>query len=123
MTIIQTIFDIMKRNNISQKQLSEYTGISNSAISAWKHKNAYPSSDKLPLIAECLGVSISELFESDENSNKVKYIETQNQIFSNDLVRKTYMKLTEKEKLKVQVYILDLAEQSGMSHAEVKVIE
>lgn len=62
MTITQRIFDIMDERGISQAELSQKTDISTSAISAWKKKGTFPSSDKIPKIAECLNVSVSELY-------------------------------------------------------------
>jgi transcriptional regulator with XRE-family HTH domain len=118
MTITQRIFSIMEKKHISQTTLSQETGISTSAISGWKHRNAYPTADKIPLIAKCLQVSISELYGFAENyvqaeGNRIP-IEEQN-VFNNDLVWRTYMnKLTEKEKLEVQVFILG----KGEAHEE-----
>lgn len=74
-------------------------------------KNAYPTAEKIPKIAECLGVSISELYGLTDEGR----IETQpNNPFGSELVWKTYMTLTEKEKLEVQVYILG----KGEAHEE-----
>lgn len=123
MTITQNIFSIMDKKNISQITLAQYTGISTSAISAWRHKNAFPSSEKLPLIAECLGVSISELFGIADNSTKEDEGRIYSELFNSELISKTYLRLSEKEKLQVQVYILDLAEKSEHSSAEVRVVE
>lgn len=111
MTITQRIFEIMDAKHISQITLSEQTGISTSAISAWRRKNAYPTAEKIPKIAECLGVSISELYNiSDETK-----IETQiTNPFGSELVWNTYLMLTEKEKLEVAVFILG----KGEAHEE-----
>ena len=111
MTITQRIFEIMDSKHISQITLSEQTGVSTSAISAWRRKNAYPTAEKIPKIAECLGVSISDLYGlSDEGR-----IESQpNNPFGSELVWKTYLTLTEKEKLEVAVFILG----KGEAHEE-----
>ena len=113
MTITQRIFMIMEKENISQTTLSLETGISTSAISGWKHRNAFPTADKIPLIANCLQVSISELYGVTEISAELNpgeiQIERQN-VFNNEHVWKTYMQLTEKEKLEVQVFILGKGE-------------
>lgn len=111
MTITQRIFEIMDAKHISQITLSEQTGISTSAISAWRRKNAYPTAEKIPKIAECLGVSISELY----NISGEAKIETQiTNPFGSELVWKTYLMLTEKEKLEVAVFILG----KGEAHEE-----
>ena len=107
MTITQRIFEIMDSKHISQITLSEYTGISTSAISAWRRKNAYPTAEKIPKIAECLGVSISELYNiTDESEIEVQSTNP----FGSELVWKTYLTLTEKEKLEVAVFILGKGE-------------
>ena len=105
MTITQRIFEIMDSKHISQITLSEKTGISTSAISGWRRKNAFPTAEKIPLIAECLGVSVSELYGFKDGVE----IQSANP-FGSDLVWKTYLELTEKEKLEVQVYILGKGE-------------
>ena len=58
MTISQRIFLVMKENGITQKELSEATGIGQSTISDWKRKGTNPSSEKIIPIAEALGVSV-----------------------------------------------------------------
>ncbi len=58
MTISQRIFALLKEKNLTQKELAEYTGISEAAISGWKTKHTTPSSDKLIKISEFLSVSV-----------------------------------------------------------------
>ncbi len=57
MTISQRIFELLKEKHRTQKELSEYTGISPAAISSWKSKNTNPSADKIVKIAEFFKVS------------------------------------------------------------------
>lgn len=52
MTISQRIFALLREKKLSQKELSEYTGISPAAISSWKSKGTNPSSDKIVKISE-----------------------------------------------------------------------
>lgn len=56
MTISQRIFSILREQNLSQKELAQYTGISPAAISSWKSKGTNPSSDKIISICEFLHV-------------------------------------------------------------------
>lgn len=56
MTISQRIFAILREKKLSQKELSQYTGISPAAISSWKSKGTNPSSDKIISICEFLEV-------------------------------------------------------------------
>lgn len=71
MTISQRIFMILKEKRLKQKDLSEYTGISTSAISAWNKNNLNPAADKLSIIADFLGVSLSFLITGKEEHESV----------------------------------------------------
>lgn len=71
MTISQRIFMILKEKRLKQKDLSEYTGISTSAISAWNKNNLNPAADKLSIIADFLGVSLSFLITGKEEQKSV----------------------------------------------------
>ena len=51
-----------KAAELSQKQLAASLGVGQSAIAAWETGAAYPSADKLPLIADTLGCTIDALF-------------------------------------------------------------
>jgi hypothetical protein len=68
-------------------------------------------------ISEFLGVTVEYLLSGREIDNVetvTACVEKQRDIFNNELVWKTYMKLTEKEKLEVQVFILG----KGEAHEE-----
>lgn len=57
MTISERIFVLLKTKHLSQKELSEYTGLSPAAISSWKANGTNPSADKLIKICEFLNVT------------------------------------------------------------------
>jgi len=57
MTISERIFDRIRQLGISQKVFSEKTGISQSTISEWKSKGTNPTSEKIMIICEVLGVT------------------------------------------------------------------
>ena len=61
MIISERIFEIMKEQKMSQRELSRRTGITISTISDWNTKKSNPASDKLLVISEALGVSVEEL--------------------------------------------------------------
>jgi len=65
MTVSQKIFEIMRENHITQAQLSKGTGISPSTISDWKKKNTSPSSDKISVIADFLGIPVADLLGAE----------------------------------------------------------
>ena len=57
MTISDRIFEKLKQLNMSQKQFSEETGISQSTISEWKSKGTNPTSEKIMIICKVLDVT------------------------------------------------------------------
>jgi Predicted transcriptional regulators len=61
MMISERIFALMRERGISQKELSDQTGISQSTISDWKRKKTNPSADKLKIICDVLRVTLYEL--------------------------------------------------------------
>lgn len=62
MSTLNNIENIRSLKRISQKDLAEEIGVSQSAVSQWESGQAFPSSDKLPQIAKILGCSIDDLF-------------------------------------------------------------
>lgn len=55
-SITDKIYELINARGISQKELSEKTGISTSTISDWKHKGTIPSAAKVQKICEVLQV-------------------------------------------------------------------
>ena len=51
--------------NITQTELAERMGVSQTAIALWENGRAMPSSDKLPMLAKIFGCTIDELFASE----------------------------------------------------------
>jgi transcriptional regulator with XRE-family HTH domain len=47
---------------LTHGQLAEAVGVTRAAIYKWEDGSVYPSADKLPIIADCLGVTIDALF-------------------------------------------------------------
>ena len=117
MTISQRMFKLMDDKRLTQRELSKKLDIAQSTISSWKNNNTSPPPEMLISISEFLGVTVEYLLsgrESDNVETVTACVEKQHDIFNNELVWKTYMKLTEKEKLEVQVFILG----KGEAHEE-----
>ena len=57
MTISERIFERLVELHMTQKQFSEETGILQSTISEWKSKGTNPTSEKIMIICEVLGVT------------------------------------------------------------------
>ncbi len=72
MTISENIFRLINERNIKQKEFSQLTGISESTICDWKRKATNPSSDKIMIICEVLGVSPYELLATCEGKKLVQ---------------------------------------------------
>ena len=76
-SVTNKIFDILKEKGISQKELSDMTGISTSAISDWKHKGAIPSAIKVQKVCEALNINPNELLGKKEDLPIKSYVITQ----------------------------------------------
>ena len=72
MTISERIFEKLADSHISQKKFSEMTGIRQSTISEWKAKKTNPSSDKIMIICEVLGVSPEWLLSGAETKGSYR---------------------------------------------------
>lgn len=70
MIISEKLFNIMSEKGLTQKELSDMTGISQSTISDWKHKKTNPAADKIMLICEALNISVYELLEEQGDKDK-----------------------------------------------------
>lgn len=66
MTIGERIFELMRSENMTQKEFSEKTNIGQSTISDWKRKKTNPASDKILIICDVLKVSPEELLSGTE---------------------------------------------------------
>ena len=68
MTVSETIFELLNERDMSQKEFSEKTGISQSSISDWKRKKTNPVSEKIMIICEALSVTSEELLSGTEGT-------------------------------------------------------
>lgn len=55
------ISTIRKQNNMTQKELAEKIGVTDKAVSRWETGKGFPDVSMLIILAEVLGISISEL--------------------------------------------------------------
>ena len=115
MTISQKLFMILDKKHISQKNLADSIGVPASTVSAWKNNNSSPPIEKLIDISKVLDVPVEYILdESEDFSTDISVlghqVESQN-IFGNDQILEAYQNLSLKQKLRVQVYIMELAEE------------
>ena len=64
MGTVDTILVILKKKNLSQKNLTDYIGLSKNAVTEWKAGRNESWRKYLPQIAEFLGVTVDELLGS-----------------------------------------------------------
>lgn len=99
MIISERIFNRLKEIGMSQKEFSVKTKIAESTISDWKRKGLNPSSDRIPIICEVLGISADELLGISKadyslDSNEHILVETYRNI--DDESKNRFMKYVEK---------------------------
>ena len=115
MTISQKIFMVLEKKRISQKQLAEMISVPASTVSAWKNNNSSPPIEKLTEISKALDVPVDCLLDESDTIPDVRLsngtaIESQN-IFGDEQILNAYQELSLKQKLRVQLYILELADE------------
>ncbi|MCM1298197.1 MAG: helix-turn-helix domain-containing protein [Firmicutes bacterium] len=71
-TKIPVLFDVLKERGITQKKLSEDTGISTGNISDWKSGKSSPKPAALSKIAQYLGCSVDYLLGNTDNPKGTK---------------------------------------------------
>ena len=69
-TIIQAIINARKNTGLTQKQLSERTGIAQADISRLENGNANPSLNTLKRLAKALGMTLKIEFTPSVKENK-----------------------------------------------------
>lgn len=114
MTISDRVFELLKEKKMSQKEFSEATGIAQSTISDWRKKSTNPSSDKIMIICDVLGVTpyylLSGIGRTIGNTDIVDYT-----IISHDsedaVILQDYHNLDVKKQQRVIGYIQALKEK------------
>lgn len=69
MTISQRVFYLLEKQGKKQTELSEYTGISTSTISAWNKRGTNPAADAISTLADFFKVSTDYLLTGKEKSS------------------------------------------------------
>ncbi len=57
----QTIYNLRRKQGLSQEQLAEKLGVSRQSVSKWEGGQSTPDLDKLIALADCFGVTLDEL--------------------------------------------------------------
>lgn len=128
--------ELCEMNNIKPNPLGKELGVSSASLTKWKN-GAIPGAETLIKIADRFNVSVDYLLgraehtncsgnsgsvinsgsnnniQNGNNNNMSTCSEKQSTIdLNNMVVARTYNELTEKDKLAVQMYILETAEKS-----------
>lgn len=69
-TFANNLYELRTSQNMTQKQLAKYLGVSNKAVSKWETGETMPRVKMLQAIAECLGVSYSDLLSQNPTEHK-----------------------------------------------------
>lgn len=81
-SINEKIFDLLEEKGMSQKTLSEMTGISTSAISDWKHKGTIPSAANVQKICKALNVNTEKVMgKTKEELSEYIVIDKENELY------------------------------------------
>lgn len=65
------LHELRIQNNLTQKQLAMYLGVSNKAVSKWETGEAMPRVKTLQAIAQCFGITYSDLLSETPNEEKL----------------------------------------------------
>ena len=70
MTLGEKLYDLRKKQGLSQEQLAEALKVSRQSISKWEGNVTYPESDKLIALSDYFGVSLDYLMKADWTDEK-----------------------------------------------------
>ena len=108
MTISDRIFEKLKEQDMSQKDFSEATGISQSTISEWKSKGTNPTSEKIMIICKVLDVSpewlLSGVGNNGERSNDIPWYVVDRETEMGEIITE-YHKMNSKQRERLVGYI------------------
>ena len=88
------IKEMLQEKGISQKELAELTGLTESAISHYVKGDRVPRGTNLVKIANALGTTTDDLLSGDKEMDKEKDL-----IFAKSLIARNATKMTQEEKM------------------------
>ncbi len=111
MTISQRVFQELKKQNKSQKDLALATGISTSTISSWKKHGTNPLADSIFPIAQFLEVSLEYLLTGEEKKSSLPEL-TENE----QAIVKVFKELTDTQQGEIIGRAKVMAEQNDKEY-------
>ncbi|MBQ5445065.1 MAG: helix-turn-helix transcriptional regulator [Lachnospiraceae bacterium] len=103
--ITYRIKEMITKQGISQKQLSEMTGITESAISHYIKGDRVPRGANLVKIAKALGTTTDDLLSGDKEMDKERDL-----VFAKSLIARNASKMTQEEKMQFIQLLIDKGE-------------
>ena len=103
--ITYRIKEMLGNKGISQKKLSEMTGITESAISHYIKGDRVPRGANLIKIARALGTTADDLLRDDEEIDKDSDL-----VFAKSLIARNASKMTKEEKMEFIALLMEKGE-------------
>lgn len=103
--VTNRIKEMLNEKNISQKQLSEVTGITESAISHYIKGDRVPRGTNLVKIARALGTTTDDLLSSDVELDKDSDL-----VYAKSLIARNAAQMTREEKMEFIALLMDKGE-------------
>lgn len=103
------LYGKIKNMNISQKQVAEMAGLSESSISRYLKGSRKPSAEDLEKIAKALNMNVEEFYDKDKDYDF-------NDVYAK--LEKSLSKMSMKQKLKVLKVLSDSMNKSSDEAAE-----
>lgn len=100
------IKEMLCEKNISQKQLSEMTGITESAISHYIKGDRVPRGTNLIKIAKALGTTADDLLSGDKEMDKDSDL-----VFAKSLIARNASQMTKEERMEFIAMLMDKGEK------------
>ena len=103
--ITYRIKEMLDEKNISQKQLSEMTGITESAISHYVKGDRIPRGANLVKISRALGTTTDDLLSGDAEADKDSDL-----VYAKSLIARNAAQMTREEKMEFIALLMDKGE-------------
>lgn len=68
----ETIYNLRRKQGLSQEQLAEKLGVSRQSVSKWEGGQTTPDLDKLIALSDCFGVTLDELVRGTSTAENPK---------------------------------------------------
>ena len=77
MTIGERIYELRRKNYVSQEELADFMQVSRQSVSKWETDQSYPELDKIAKLAKYFNVTTDYLLTGEDNVSKAEEAEIQ----------------------------------------------